>query len=183
MEAIISRSELYGDSEAQGSNDFSPLQELDFDIVEKETSEAEEEPEEFDFPLFAATSVQKVNLKQPVEDAVVQARPRSFYFAEWSSSQRAQFKDMAISGEDVLTLSETTSVSSGKVINLDEHNKMHERGNKKPRPGKARRLNRILSKRRAAETAKRIAELAEEKRKIMKKRRRGGVKNKRAKML
>ncbi|GME75629.1 unnamed protein product [Ambrosiozyma monospora] len=109
-----------------------------------------------------------------------QKRPHSYYFAEFTEEQKKQFKDMALTGEQVLEMSRVTIPDNYKVINLNQFNqkigtqnnalkrietrkRAQEEKKKKTklRLGKNQRLKQILSKQRKRDFRKELAKIEE----------------------
>lgn len=175
----------------------------DFEIVDvndtndKETTEPNEEVEqEFDFPLFSFGTVtedssdqpqlMKVSLNEEHEE-IIQERPKDYYFQRINELERQNIKLCAVTYEDVLKDSlrgpnEGWKKFRGKVIDLNEYNRLIDRDNeiklkhKKRRPGKKQRLARKMGSKRVDERKAKEVELKKMRKKMFHKR--GGKKNK-----
>ncbi|EGV63416.1 hypothetical protein PSN45_004306 [Yamadazyma tenuis] len=203
----VSRSSLYesGD-ELQDNPTYIP--DLNLEIIEVEHTEdlKEEQPEdEFDFPLFSfgsapssqnhsvgdsqkrgrtETKIMKVNLREESVETLRSERPSSYYFAQYTEEQRANFHLVAVTGEDIWSRVELATSTNDwyrhRILDADVHNAniSPERPSRK-RPGKNKRDGRIESKKRQAE-ARRVHR--ENERRLLKKKmhKRGGKKNKKA---
>lgn len=168
----------------------------------------EEEQEEFDFPLFSMgtrttteegheeegedrgraqtrTNVMRITLRSPSPEIIIQERPKSYYFTENDEETKQQFKQCAVTGDDIIRQSSILYGSVGKkVMNLNEHNAKIERElqrNKRSRPGKKKRLATIEARKNNSERSKvQKQQEAKAKAKLMKKihHKRGGKKHK-----
>lgn len=164
--------------------------------------------EEFDFPLFSfgnanestagdvevkedrgrsEAPLMRISLREPSPDRVVQERPRSYYFAEFTQDDHAKFQQSAIGFETILKDSQADDRRGwpqfkGRVLNVSKHNahieqlNIRERHCKRRRPGKQQRL----ARRQGTANEKRREEKDKEIKKMIKKKfhKRGGKKNK-----
>ncbi|KAI5963674.1 COG5 [Candida pseudojiufengensis] len=176
-----------------------------------EKAEEKEPEDEFAFPLFASSvsittkpntqeteergrsktqqhqSVQKISLREHSEERINNERPDSYYFASYTSDQKFQFEQVAVSYNDIysqITLKlSSPSQSPGKVINLNQHNQKieeilaKEKLKKSKRPGKKKRESKIYCKQRRLERIK-IAKQEEKNRKAKAKQEKYGKFNK-----
>lgn len=204
---------MYNSESEESEVESTPiLPNIQFDIVEKdvedEIMEDEEPQEDFDFPLFSmggtttkttdtATedergrseikqSTIRVTLRSPSPEVINQERPKSYYFAESDEKAIEKFKQVAVTGDDIIHYSKVVPYGPiGKVINLKEHNtkveKELQQETKKIRAGKKKRLAKMAANANNKERAKIQKEIeAKAKAKLMKKihHKRGGKKNK-----
>lgn len=129
---------------------------MEFEIIDKTQDDdqvmgdAQEEEEDFDFPLFSMgtttttaakpeeqkdqeeeslrgrtqekQNTMRITLRSPSPEVIIQERPRSYYFAENDEEVKAKFAQAAITGDDVIRQSLIPYGPIGKVINLNEHN-------------------------------------------------------------
>lgn len=200
----VSRDALFNDFNNDTSDDldFNYDNESDFEFVQVEDSvsktdvvmkeggllevEREEEggePEMEMFKLFNTQDTQAISLRDDIEDEVVNERPESYYFSSYSIEERDQFKNTAITFEQLLMLQRNTaSISSStyRVLDVNAYNEAIEKAKldkkRRGRPGKKKRLNRIACKERKLERKKiEAAKAAAIKKKKFHKR--GGKKN------
>ncbi|KAG7192466.1 uncharacterized protein KQ657_001867 [Scheffersomyces spartinae] len=200
----VSRDALFNDFNNDTSDDldFNYDNESDFEFVQVEDSvsktdvvmkeggllegEREEEggePETEMFKLFNTQDTQAISLRDDIEDEVVNERPESYYFSSYSIEERDQFKNTAITFEQLLMLQRNTaSISSStyRVLDVNAYNEAIEKAKldkkRRGRPGKKKRLNRIACKERKLERKKiEAAKAAAIKKKKFHKR--GGKKN------
>lgn len=223
----VSRGQLY-DSQSESEGEF-VLPELEFEIVDKESTEAtqtipteqsnvpedkEEDQEEFDFPLFSfggsstteeakggaeqdtevthdeergrpKTVIQKISLREPSVEKIIQSRPESYYFQRFTEEDHARHESIAITYDQILKHS-TERNNHGRVWDLTQYNAKIEQQiardtRKKGRPGKKARAAKKIAREneKAREKVKKI-EKQRELKKLMKKihHKRGGKKNK-----
>ncbi|CAR27604.1 hypothetical protein ZYGR_0N00860 [Zygosaccharomyces rouxii] len=164
--------------------------------------------EEFDFPLFSfgntnesaagddevqedrgrsEVPLMRISLREPSPDRIVQERPRSYYFAEYTQDDHAKFQQSAIGFDDILKESQLGAHKGwpqfrGRVLDVSENNarieqlNIRERHCKRRRPGKQQRL----ARRQGATNVKQREEKEKEIKKMIKKKfhKRGGKKNK-----
>lgn len=185
------------------------LEEVNFEEEQPEAAEPEEKgerQEEFDFPLFSlgtislasgkeagnveeatergrsSTAVMKVSLREESEERVVNERPNNYYFAQYNETQKQQFAEVCVTGDEIYKQMEIyTGPSRGVLLDLTVYNSEIVEDSKKKRPGKNQRKNRIESRIRKAERARKEAEIEKQKMaRMMKKKfhKRGGKKNK-----
>ncbi|KAK6455623.1 uncharacterized protein RJT20DRAFT_128915 [Scheffersomyces xylosifermentans] len=185
------------------------------DIAQTKNDENMEEEEEYDFPLFASSAAtvnttenledatnehergrpkvksMKVSLREASLEIIKNERPSSYYFAQYSETEKANFASAAISGDDIYAQVQLwTSLPDPKpwkVFSLNEHNNRIEQEisrmkiRKTNRAGKNRREEKIKCRERRFERMK-IYKREEEERKakLLKKihRKRGGKKHK-----
>lgn len=195
----VSRSSLF-DSNTPDEEVYVP--DLDSEIVQVDTEEVQndENPQEFDFPLFSfgAAPVQeergrtiaqaKVTLREASEERINNERPSSYYFAQYDDDEKTQFDLSAVTGQDILNQVNMTraykDIFSHRILDVGEYNKRIDRETQAPkrkRPGKNQRKSKIESQIRQKQRRQVYRLLEEEKeRKLMKKRfhKRGGKKNK-----
>ena len=163
--------------------------------------------EELEFPLFSAgrstkehyeeseprgrcnEAIMKISLREPSPDVVVNERPKEYYYAKYSEDQKREFKKLAVTGEDILLhlqlLTPYRGLNGFRCVNLEEYNskvkaiELHER--KRRRPGKKKRLARIMVKERKRERRKTEARIEAYRQARLRKKlfhKRGGRKNK-----
>lgn len=154
--------------------------------------------EEFEFPLFSLSTLETaadhdvkashgeesrgrssnklmtVSIREPSPDIVRQERPRSFYFAEYTSEQVSNFQKSAIEYDTVLRESTQGPYRGwaryrGRVLDVVSHNekvsreRLREQKLKRRRPGKKQREARKAGAQRVTERlekAKDIKKLA-----------------------
>lgn len=195
----MTRASLFDSEQVQ---EYVPV-ELELEEVVQEEQEEEEKPaeEEFDFPLFSfgaislapeksteveeergrSSGVMKVSLREESEERVVNERPSSYYYAEYSEQQRQRFALVAVSGDDIYQQMTIYSGEGGRVVDLAVYNSRIVEHSKRKRAGKNQRENRIESRARKAERKKLEEEIEKQKMaRIIKKKfhKRGGKKNK-----
>lgn len=165
------------------------------------------EAEELEFPLFSATTdtkrhykedelrgrtseaIMKVSLREASPEVVVNERPKEYYYVTYSEDEKWRFKELAVTAEDILLqlqlLKPYGGLNNFRCVNLKEHNsqveamELHDR--KRRRPGKKKRLARILVKERKKERRKTEAKIEGDRQARLRKKlfhKRGGRKNK-----
>ncbi|SCV05424.1 LANO_0H07184g1_1 [Lachancea nothofagi CBS 11611] len=175
-------------------------------------TKAAEIEDEFDFPLFSfgvseapedhsenkklendgsrgrsATRLIKVSLREPSPDIISQERPRSYYFAEHTPEQTAEFEKIAIdynlaTKESRLTPSSRWPEYRGRLLDARKYNEQFELERlreikiRRRKPGKKQRKAKQIGAQRELERLERAKEL----KKLAKKKfhKRGGKKNK-----
>lgn len=199
---IVSRTEIFDQKNDASDNEHVETFVPEFEFVEVNNVSQEEkndsieredivgQPEEEEafefFPLFATEELTKVNLEEPeVEEIeIIRERPKDYYFASYTKSQKEQFKDAGITYDQVIQLGQSPYKRYKETkLDLWEHNAKinkelnKERILKKRKPGKNQRL--------ARKQAKLHIQQREDQRKDLKKkfRRRGGKKNKKKEKL
>lgn len=154
---------------------------MEFEIVEVEsahgaTDDVASEPEEFAFPLFgdsAADNVVTVSIKPEEDEVVVNERPELYYRAIYSEEEHRQFRDAAISADDVFAELALPVVDAWpwKVMSLEVHNAKvaHEKlRHRRRRPGMKKRFNAIACRERRSEREKEVRKEQREARSKMK---------------
>ncbi|GMG19193.1 unnamed protein product [Ambrosiozyma monospora] len=130
-----------------------------------------------EYEMEVDENVEKAALDEYVKN---QKRPHSYYFADYTEDQKKQFKDMALTGEQVLEMSKVTSPDNYRLTNLNQFNqrigtqnnalkrietrKREQKEKKmktKSRPGKNKRLGKIQSEQRKREFQKELAKIEE----------------------
>ncbi|KAH3685617.1 hypothetical protein WICPIJ_003417 [Wickerhamomyces pijperi] len=172
--------------------------------------EEEEDQEEFDFPLFSfggdettpqdnaeststdtqergrpQTITQKISLREPSIEKIIQSRPESYYFQRLTEQDHSNYESIAITYDQIIKHS-TERNHFGKVWDLTEYNNKIEHhlscdNRKKGRLGKKARLAKRVAREneKGREKVKKV-EKQRELKKLMKKihHKRGGKKNK-----
>lgn len=147
----------------------------DQDLTDRVEAQSQEE---FDFPLFSFGNVNennvsdgkveedrgrsevplmRISLREPSPDRIIQERPRSYYFAEFTPDDHAKFQKSAIEFDTILKESRLDdhkrwSQFKKRVLDVNKHNayieqlNSRERHCKRRRPGKKQRLTRKQGK-------------------------------------
>lgn len=198
---IASRADIF--DEKNSSSDNEPVETIvpEFEFVEVNNVTQEEsndntehesvvdkqEEEAFEFfPLFATEELTKVNLDESEEEEIeiIRERPKDYYFASYSDTQKEQFKDACITYDQIMQLGKSPYQRYKEpILDLWKHNAKinkelnKERILKRRKPGKKQRL--------ARKEAKLHIQQREDQRKDLKKkfRKRGGKKNKKKEKL
>jgi hypothetical protein len=183
-----------------------PAEEFDFPLFGSNPV-VQNNPDEVEFPLFSVSSTQttkseergrletrvmKVSLREESVESIKQARPQSYYFAQYTTTERDQFLASAVTIEQVshdVDNFPAIVVDPWKCVDLDAYNKRIDRDRKiekkraRTRPGTKARQTVIESRVRKLEREK-IYKRQENERlaKLRKKmfRKRGGKKHKKA---
>ncbi|GMM35930.1 hypothetical protein DASC09_032550 [Saccharomycopsis crataegensis] len=189
--------------------DEKPEEDQDEPIISNE--ETNDAPEEFFFPLFATesapvtsetpskddessrTGLMKVTLNDAVDDEpIIQSRPSTYYFPEYTEQQLLSFKLAAIEYDDIFSNTfdnrYTWRGTQRKVTDLKQYNAKIDEASQKlkkkaqMRPSLKTRKNRILAKKNVKLRKQSIKDLEKKHQKMInQKKKRGGKKNKKKK--
>lgn len=203
LTSSVSRRGLYdsdesdhvSDHESDHKSGYMPNMEFEFvevDEINNEETNNEEEEEEFDFPLFASakaatevnetpeeergrstTKTMKVSLREESVEVIKNERPDSYYFADYTEQERANFKAAAQTPEEIhKSALPYPDPKPWQHIDVQQHNlRIDEEKKKKKtkRAGKKKRDEAIQSRIRKDEREKLMKKLAREQRAKLKK--------------
>jgi hypothetical protein len=157
-----------------------------FGVTTEEKAKKESKEEERGRTMEKSTLI-KVSLRSPSPQYVRQERPKSYYFAEYTEQEKAQFSQTAVDADDIMQSSQfMVNNPHDKIMDVVKFNvrverDLHSLKKKSTRPGKKARLARLASKRGIKKRKEFQQRLDQEKhRKLMKKinHKRGGKKHK-----
>ncbi|KAG7695707.1 hypothetical protein KL930_003704 [Ogataea haglerorum] len=124
--SIVSRKEVFGDSEstADASHEYAFDPGIEFEIVDVADVVPGPQPEAIEtFPLFSGAADVQVSLEE--KEYVYELgkenteRPRSYYYAEYSSQEKAEFQQAAVDGQEIVSQSRNIIPSKYKLVVLD----------------------------------------------------------------
>ncbi|CUM65663.1 uncharacterized protein PRCAT00003311001 [Priceomyces carsonii] len=140
----------------------------------------------------SATRIMKVSMREESLETVDNIRPLAYYYVEYNDKDREKFMKAAISGEEVIKQTFITGAlhdpTPWKCIKLEEHNakidlqsQKDQRFRRNRRPGKKKRANKVLCRKRREEREKSEKKREKERQAKLKKKmfhKRGGKKHK-----
>lgn len=114
--------------------------------------------------------VQKISLREHSEERVSNERPESFYFANYTEEEKAQFATCALTAQDIYDQFFIRK-SNFRCLNLNEYNakveeeKAKAKAKRRNRPGKKKRESKVRCRERREEKAKLIKQAEKERKK------------------
>ncbi|KAG7833770.1 hypothetical protein KL943_003878 [Ogataea angusta] len=124
--SVVSRKEVFGNDELvdDAGHEYTFDPGIEFEIVDVADVAPKPQPEVIEtFPLFSGAADVQVSLEE--KEYVYELRkenterPQSYYSAQYSSQEKAEFEQAAIDGEEIISQSRNVIPSKYKLVVLD----------------------------------------------------------------
>ncbi|KAG7822573.1 hypothetical protein KL909_003738 [Ogataea angusta] len=129
--SVVSRKEVFGTDEPvdDAGHEYTFDPGIEFEIVDVADVAPKPQPEAIEtFPLFSGAADVQVSLEE--KEYVYELRrenterPQSYYSAQYSSQEKAEFEQAAIDGEEIISQSRNVIPSKYKLVVLDRQQDM-----------------------------------------------------------